>query len=248
MPTHEQSALGHYNSELPAVSPGSQTGKTYLPGKTSATEKNDTTEKASDPEKIVAPEKSNRAFHGGISGSAIYVFDSGIDLQNHTGWGGVIEFFLEHRRPWETMSFRMSTDFLMFSTEANTRRNGMRFNETIDAGQIHLNLGGSFCYGQFDFGLDAGFGGGITRTANTYYNTPGSETTLDASLQMMLRVTWKPTDWCSAFVGYRGFWLVPLGSRYPDPLERLEHKSRGEPTSYPTLSFQCIEAGLSLRF
>ena len=189
----------------------------------------------------------NNATQVGTTFSALYVFDSGIDLQSHTGWGGVVELFVEHRKLDKSWYARMSTDFMMFSTTANTWRDGARFHETIDAGQMHFNLGGGFCYGPFDFGLEVGLGGGITRTANTHYNNPDRTYTLDASAQLMLRLTWNPVDWCSAFIGYRGFWLVPVGGRY-DEEERLAHKALGEPTSFPTLSIQCVEAGVSFRF
>jgi hypothetical protein len=189
----------------------------------------------------------------GVSASGFYVFDSGIDLQHHTGWGGVTEFFVVLREADNSWYSRVSADFAFFETNARVGRGGAVYHEQVDAYQGHLNLWLGARYGDFDFGAMIGAGVGVTDTRNTHYNEyhGGDYTSVDALLQVGARLTYRPTDWCNLFVGYRVFWnvsydRVDVWRQDEDSLPGIWVSERK--TASPSLSIQAVEVGVSILF
>jgi hypothetical protein len=180
----------------------------------------------------------------GLNASMFYVFDSGIDLQRHTGWGGSVEGFIilrEGRKPWYS---KVSFDLTYLETEARIRRGGARVHETIECYQTHINLAGGVRWDRFDIVPLAGIGFGFTDSSGTRYNRDGAYFSCDALVQAGLRLSYRPTDWCNFFVGYRVFWNISLEHEdYYDRYGREQYRAKS-----PSMSMQSVEAGMSLLF
>jgi hypothetical protein len=180
----------------------------------------------------------------GLNASMFYVFDSGIDLQHHTGWGGSVEGFItfhEGRKSWYSA---VSLDLTYLQTEAHVQRYDTRIRETIESYQGHVNLTGGYRIYGFDISSLLGIGLGFTDTSGTRYNHNGAYSSCDALVQAAFRVSYRPTDWCRIFAGYRVFWNIAL--------EHQHYRDKNNQESYraksPSLSIQAVEAGVSFLF
>jgi hypothetical protein len=174
-----------------------------------------------------------------LSLSPLYVFDSGMDLHDHTGWGGVVDCSVVLRERSRSWYSKYGIDFVYFQTDANTTYGGTSHHEEIQAYRIHFNLSGGMRYHGIDFSVFVGAGMGATHTSGTEYNVTGSHTSVDAVAQIGARLGYQPADWCMMFVGYRAMWSVPF--QVIDDRDDARYK-------FPSLSAQSVETGITFLF
>jgi hypothetical protein len=215
-PHSERHVLGHYPDSIPAYEPG------------------------------ILLRKEGISETARLAVSAFHVFESGIDLQKHTGWGSAVEYLFLSRESGENKSLfhaRASSDFIYFDTTANVTRGGVAHHEVMRSWQSHVNFGGGASYAGFDLDAWAGLGFGATYTRGTLYNERRhrhSTTTWDALAQLSLRLTYHPTEWCEVFAGYRVMWDAPI--------EYFAKQNSHYFSRYPTVGVQAAEFGVAIKF
>lgn len=146
-----------------------------------------------------------------LSASGLYIFDTGDEINGHTGWGGVINFDvfyrLSHNSPWYV---KTGADFIYYQTDADKFRAGAPVREELQSYQVHINAGGGWRWKGLDISAFVGLGGGATHSRGTTFNNGGSNTSGNFEFQLGARIAYQPVEWCSIYAGYRMMWSIPL--------------------------------------
>ncbi|MDR3228661.1 MAG: hypothetical protein LBT53_04545 [Puniceicoccales bacterium] len=169
-----------------------------------------------------------------LSIAPFYIFDSGLDLHHHSGFGAVFDFAFVQREQKDGWFGTLSGDLLAYRTTAEARRSGSGRHETIFSGSAHANIGGGVRWKGLEMRVYAGSGLGGTHSEGTAREDKRPHKvggTLDVSVQGGGRIAISPTEQFCIFTGYRWLWNTPLGTS--QKAEQI---------------MQSIEAGVTFRF
>ncbi|MDR2863339.1 MAG: hypothetical protein LBV54_05640 [Puniceicoccales bacterium] len=156
-----------------------------------------------------APRRAGAHPFANLSVAGDYVFGLGSDVRGQKGWGGSLSLLIlpgrtENHRNWQ---FQFGAELYGFST---TGTRGY-YRESVDAGVLYANVGGSYCIGEhLEIGLliGGGVGGSYGETKDRGHTERKGN--WDYACQVKPSITVHLTDSVSLFAAYRFSYISPM--------------------------------------
>ncbi|MDR2981352.1 MAG: porin family protein [Puniceicoccales bacterium] len=157
--------------------------------------------------------RMNNRTRSEISLGGAYVFDLGSDAQEQEGWGMAVSwlFLPERDLEYKNWQLKFGPEFYYFSTSGDQYNGGVKYRETVDAGQVYINLGLSYTFQDFlEIGAIVGTGLGGSYGETTSPGDKERNGNFNWSLQFKPQISLHITENVSLYAAYRVAYIGPF--------------------------------------